>query len=560
MNLSEVIAKDKQRDGGFQVFPLAAERGRESCQPFHSKPHSQIQALHVASTNQVHIRVADPRLFSGAFEFGGTVARFFLRRDVNLNQLTIVNAGAKAQTNGVWISVHAVSGQLKLAGRSLVKFLNEYLRILASTSAKVPSQNQFATTIQGQEGPAIAVSLVVLLFFIPLFAIGESPQFIGLNFLSLYFAYAVLQELLAFVACNLENSQDRGDRHITHARRRANATAFRQAIKNAKQSLIRQIDRLDRFAGSLRERALTVAAFESGRFVLSEVSVKVGIYSAVIRALHRVPSSFLTGYTVRTTMRLRALLGIYGAGQVMSLRGASNTSSDSRLGLAETVGFKPTEPEGSADLQSAPIDRSGTSPSIQISSRLLLRFIQLLLPRWPLSSVFQGGMLKGRSVPFVDRVLIRVGRANCFACLLKSLENRVNAGTQIRVFPLIVPCVNQRFLYLYGSHEVVRRLEDFSARVGKRSLIQIKVAKHVVHHCGNGRIDAGQLGAGKRANRRHRLLKLGYLLINLFASRVKFFPISLNGLAFFEQRRPLGLGLTKGFFPKVLINHSEGIL
>lgn len=93
MNLSEVIGKDKQCYGGFQVLPFAAEGIRQPRESSHAHPYRQVHSLNVAGANQIHIRIADPRLLSGAFEFGRTVARFlwFVTHSQVLNQKGIVH-------------------------------------------------------------------------------------------------------------------------------------------------------------------------------------------------------------------------------------------------------------------------------------------------------------------------------------------------------------------------------------------------------------------------------------------------------------------------------------
>lgn len=317
MNFAEVKREYKQGNSGFHVVPLAAETVCQARQSAHSHSDSQVGSFNVRGANQVAVRVTDPRFNNSALQFGWTVARrAFRHSSVNLDQLTIVNASAKAEGNGIRISGHSVSGKLKVASGRLIQFFNKDFGIVAGASAQMPSQDQLATPFDCQKRPSIALPPVVWIPFVPFFAIAKSPQFVGLNFIDLEAVDPVLQQPLAFVASDFENAKNGRNGHVAESCGTANATAFRQAIENAKQFFVGQVDRLNRLARSLGERALTVAALESISFVAAKMAVKVGIYSAIIWALHSVTKSFLTGYTVRTTMRLRALSGIYGVSQV----------------------------------------------------------------------------------------------------------------------------------------------------------------------------------------------------------------------------------------------------
>src|SRR5258708_3019507 len=114
MNLSEVIGKDKQRDGRFQVVPFTATTIRQTGETAHPYPDGQIKALNVRRANEIGIGVAEPRLYDGAFQFPRRVPRWAFRHaSVNLDQLCEVNSGSEGQTHSVRISGHAVGGKLK---------------------------------------------------------------------------------------------------------------------------------------------------------------------------------------------------------------------------------------------------------------------------------------------------------------------------------------------------------------------------------------------------------------------------------------------------------------
>ena len=179
MPFSEIVAKDKQGDSGLQVVPLAAESVRQARQSACAHSYRKVDPFNMASANQIMIRIADPRFVDHALQFGRGVARWpFNYPSVNLDQLAIVHSRSETQANSVGISGHSVCGQLELPKRGLVQLFDEYLRVLAGPSAKVPSENEFTASIQCQERPAIALALVVRIPFIPFFAIGVAPKLV----------------------------------------------------------------------------------------------------------------------------------------------------------------------------------------------------------------------------------------------------------------------------------------------------------------------------------------------------------------------------------------------
>ncbi len=123
MNLTEIKRENKQRDGGFQVFPFAAETVSQARQSTHSHSDGQVRSFNVASANQIAVGIADPRFNDCALQFGRRVAsRAFRHSSVNLDQLAIVNSRSETDRNGLRISGHAVSCKLKIAGGRLVGF------------------------------------------------------------------------------------------------------------------------------------------------------------------------------------------------------------------------------------------------------------------------------------------------------------------------------------------------------------------------------------------------------------------------------------------------------
>ena len=234
MNLSEVIRKDKQRDGGFQVVPFAAESIRQAGKSAHSHPHRQVHPLNVRRANHIAVRVAEPRFNDRAFQFGWTVPRRAVSHAaVDLDKLAIVNAGSETQANGIWISGHAVSGQLKLTDRCLIQLLDKDFGVDPAASAKMPCKDDLTVALNGEERVSIALSLVIHVAFVPFLAVDKAPQLIGLYVTNGHFADLLLQNALALLASDPEHSETL---EIVTSHRRA---VLRTEQPSAKQSRMR---------------------------------------------------------------------------------------------------------------------------------------------------------------------------------------------------------------------------------------------------------------------------------------------------------------------------------
>lgn len=489
MNLSEVIGKDKQRHGGFQVVPLAAESIRQARHSSYPHPHGQVGSFNVAGTNQFAVRIADQWFHDRALQFAGRVARrAFRHSSVNLDKLTKIDPCSKAQRNSIRISLHSVCRKLEVSQRGLVQLLDKDFRIGAAASAKVPRKDDLGVAFDREECPRIALALILRVALIPLLAEAEAPQLVGLYVRHGHLAHLLLQYGLALIASDLEDAEHSRDRNVAYAGRAANATAFAQTVENAIEFFVRQIDRLNGFDTARREGLSTLAAFISGRSVLAVKAMRLRAVDVTGRTVHEITKSFLTGITVRNTMRLRALLGIYGAGQVMSLRGVTSTSSDSRYGLAATVGFKPTEPEGSADLQSAPLNRSGTSPLIQTSSRFPTFFPRLFSHIRPpsrlsllarscaastlsvsLAQELQRRMSKWGSVPLVSHLPLN-NLADYVSAPNEARERGGNGGQRIAVMTNAIANARQTVPNLRSGQKLFPASKQFAYRVRQARL------------------------------------------------------------------------------------------
>src|SRR6202040_1723589 len=125
---------------------------------------------------------------------------------------------------------------------------------------------------------------------------------------------------------------------------------------------IRQIDCLNRLDAARRECPATLAASIARRSILSVIAVRLWGIDVTSWTIHCDPSSFLTRIAIGTSMTLHGLCSRLqresGYGSVECYKHSIRPV----LGWRRRWDSNPRNPEGLADLQSAPIDHSGTSP------------------------------------------------------------------------------------------------------------------------------------------------------------------------------------------------------
>jgi hypothetical protein len=171
-----------------------------------------------------------------------------------------------------------------------------------------------------QKGPLIAVLGIVIRTHRALLFLHERPRFVDLNEVGANVSQFAIKNALSFLARDAQHFENCFRVYLIQSRGCTDSASFCKTRKNTIDSFFRQIKRLTNFFG-LRERLAAARALKARSLLCSVVSVYVRLAIASSRAsLHGVPSSFLTAITVTTTMRLRALSGIYGVSQVKNLR------------------------------------------------------------------------------------------------------------------------------------------------------------------------------------------------------------------------------------------------
>lgn len=427
MQFAEVKRENKQRDGCAQIVPFARKGARQSRESANARSNGQVRSFNVRRANHIGIGVAEPRFFDSALQFGRRVSRWaFSHSSVNLNQLRIIDSRSETQANSVRISGHAVTGQLKAASGRLVQLFDKDFGINASATAKMPSQDCFAVAFDGKERPRIALSFVVRVALIPFFATNKSPKLVNLYVSHGYFAEVFKHNLLALLASDFQDFQDSSDMHVTEPCGTANATTFCQAVENAIESGVRDVKSLNRLHATFRERAAALTASKAWRSILSVIAVRLRGIDVTSWTIHSDRSSFLTRFTVGTSMRLIGLGSHLQCESGYDLLGCYKQSNKSINGLAAGEGFEPSEPEGSADLQSAPIGHSGNPPLIQTSSSILF-----LLRTWKPKTALR---------PF-HKSFLETGRLNtfghCFADVIgKSASEYLRSQPRIALLPV----------------------------------------------------------------------------------------------------------------------------
>jgi hypothetical protein len=394
------------------------------------------------------------------FKFTRTISlSTFFGSPVVFDFPTIINVGTKNKFDDWKVNTPAVRRKLETSRHAITQAANKFKRGFRVTLAKCVSSNQFMLC-DGKEGPLVAVIGMLIRLDTALLFLDKCPRFVDLYLRCANVSQFTIKNAFGFLASDAQDFKNGFRVDTVKSCGCSDSASFSEARQNAIDSFLRNVKRVADSLG-LREGLATTRAFESRRVSFAVASVYVWLAVASLWAFfHGILSSFLTGITVGPTIRLRALSGINGVSQVMSLRGASNTPSDSRL--VPVAGLEPATfclvGSRSFHLSYTGISKKAGSAMAPLESSILLFLIRCL----------QG---KRR---FGYRYAIHpVGGMQC--CVAQPLKRTSSRGKWLRnrtidEFPLALS-----YFDLFGFGQ------PFQGRMNRRE--HVAVLGYVIAHC-----------------------------------------------------------------------------
>jgi len=159
MNPPEIVIREVQSNGSFQVVELLRERIGEARKPSHAHSHGEVLAFYEASAHVFLVRFTLSDLGYnlddwawGVFGFAVVLAVI----SVEFYELGKVHIRAKRPLNGVHVEPESVRGDLDSVFDSLCQIINESRGSASCPLADCEGQNQLGFGINGHENPLIA--------------------------------------------------------------------------------------------------------------------------------------------------------------------------------------------------------------------------------------------------------------------------------------------------------------------------------------------------------------------------------------------------------------------
>src|ERR1035441_7073107 len=177
MNTAEIVIGEVQRDSGFEVRQLLAERIGKPRQSPHLHPHGQVLPLHKASRNVIFIRpsvndlgynLRDP--WWGVPRVGAIVLSVIPEQFHKLGEVSLPSEDALNRTvEGV-----AVRGDLETFFRqALLRASQELNRGFLCALADLEVRHQLGFSIERDENPLVAEFRRIILAYMMLFFAPE---------------------------------------------------------------------------------------------------------------------------------------------------------------------------------------------------------------------------------------------------------------------------------------------------------------------------------------------------------------------------------------------------
>lgn len=541
MNGEKVVREDMQRQSTSEIGFLFGKARRQACEASHTCAERQVVALNVRGRDEICVRSSTDSFSLNSFEFTRTVPfTAFFTSSVVFDFPAVINISPEHVFNDWNVSAPTIGRKLKASVNAITQVGNKLKRGVRFTFAERVRRDEFAFC-DSQEAPLITVIGMLVRFATSLFLLHVSPRLINLHLSRANMTNSSVEDCFGFESGDTQNLEHGFRVDVIESGSSTDSASFSQTRENAIDSLFRNVERLADSFG-LRECFAAAWTLKARRVLLAVASVNVwSTVASFWASWHGFLSSFLTRITVVTTMRLRALSGIYGVSQVKSQGSVSSTSLDSQMVPAtrfERVTY------GLADRRSILLSYAG----------IIKKLLSLLLTR--LGHCFSDTHQRlchemARGFPAIHSFSVASRHANRIAAFINSLKNCVNASKCICVTREIVLLNLQRVSNLNWRPITISRLQN--SPHGLRELeVVISPAREFDARHGFSKVAlANQFGQAC-----NRLLKLEDSLFELLPLDVEFRLFRVKLVARLNELVVFIAGRSKGLFP-VSAHNSE---
>jgi hypothetical protein len=250
MNAAEIVIRKMQSNRKLKVIELFGKGIRQACEPADRHSNRHVLTLHEASRDVAFARVSNSHLGYNLddWAWGVPLSSVLAVIAIQLHKLREVHVQAKRFLDYLGVEVEAVSGQLDLIGKPFVKVGHKRSRILDGALADAERCDQLGFRIHRNEYPLVA-NLAVAIAYLALLLLDERPDLIALHIAALEAVQSRIQQLVAALASNLQESHDRVPVESSEPFRATDGATFNEALDSVDRSILAGTHRAKRGLG-----------------------------------------------------------------------------------------------------------------------------------------------------------------------------------------------------------------------------------------------------------------------------------------------------------------------
>jgi len=210
MNAAEIVIREVQGNGRFQMRQLFAKSIREARQSAKLHPHGEVLPLHIGRADMVRVRIARAHLGYNLRDRSVPLIPELAVVSVELGQLSEVGITRKRFFHCFAVEDVGVSGQLHaVISDAIPQILHECLRIQGRAFADDKGRNELAVSIEGHEYPLISEVYGIVFPDVARLLHNKRPNSIALNSLEGKLPHTLIHQLLAALSGQYQQPHDR---------------------------------------------------------------------------------------------------------------------------------------------------------------------------------------------------------------------------------------------------------------------------------------------------------------------------------------------------------------
>jgi hypothetical protein len=261
VNAAEVVERVPKRYGGPVVLPFLREGIRKPGESSNAHTRAEVGPLDYRSADALRIGAAHNWDLLHGSDFGWTVPRLSVRRRaVDLDEHRIIASVAQRGSDGRFVGLKSIGGDLELSAGGVPQALDKYVRRSLVALAHRDVQHQFGMSLNRHEGIAVAQVLIVSGPHTFLLLADETPNLVQLHIPDFHVTDLAGHDLFALLASDYENLKDRSMMDSSEALNRADRTAFNQKLQDFFGFVHFGVHAAERLAMRFGEGALALAA------------------------------------------------------------------------------------------------------------------------------------------------------------------------------------------------------------------------------------------------------------------------------------------------------------